>query len=54
MENKEFVYDNEELQLLSEIENNEWVEAPLSEEELNIYSQNVKYTKSLHEKNRLL
>ena len=50
MENKEFVYDNEELQLLSEIENNEWVEAPLSEEELNIYSQNAKYTKSLHEK----
>ncbi len=50
LKNKEFVYDNEELQLLKEIENNEWVEAPLSKEELNQYSQNAKYTKSLQEK----
>ena len=50
MENKEFVYDNEELQLLKEIENNEWADAPLNEEELNRYSQNAKYTKSLYEK----
>ena len=50
LKNKEFVYDNEELQLLKEIENNEWVEAPLSKKELNQYSQNAKYTKSLQEK----
>jgi len=50
MPNKEFVYNNEELQLLQEIEDNKWAEAPLSEKELNGYSQNAKYTKSLHEK----
>lgn len=54
MPNKKLVYNNEELQLLQEIEDNKWVEAPLSEKELNRYSQNAKYTKSLHEKNRLL
>jgi len=50
MPNKKFVYDDDELQLLKEIEDNKWVEAPLGKEELNRYSQNAKYTKSIQEK----
>jgi len=50
MASKQTVYDNEELQLLDEIEKGEWVESPLSDEELDTYAQSAKYTKSLQEK----
>ena len=50
MGNKKIVYDSEELQLLKELESSEWVDAPLSKEELDSYSQSAKYTKSLQEK----
>lgn len=50
MKNREFIYDNEELQLLKEIENGEWKDVPLSKEELENYSENAKYTKALKEK----
>ncbi len=47
MKNREFIYDNEELELLKEIENGEWIKERLTEEELENYSQSAKYTKSL-------
>ena len=50
MGNKKIIYDSEELQLLKELENSEWIDAPLSTEDLDIYSQSAKYTKSLQEK----
>jgi len=50
MGNKKIIYDSEELQLLKELESSEWVDAPLSKEDLDIYSQSAKYTKSLQEK----
>ncbi len=36
--------------ILKEIKENKWIEAPLSEKELSQYSQNAKYTKSLQAK----
>jgi len=50
MKNKKFVYDQEELELLDEIENGEWIESPLSEQERENLAQSAKYTKSLQEK----
>jgi predicted DNA binding CopG/RHH family protein len=50
MKNNEFVYDNEELTLLEEMERGEWIDVPLSDEEKNVYAQNAAYTKALHEK----
>ena len=50
MGNKKIIYDSEEIQLLKELENSEWIDAPLSKEDLDIYSQSAKYTKSLQEK----
>ena len=50
MKNKKFVYDQEELELLDEIENEEWVENPLSQKERDNLAQSAKYTKSLQEK----
>lgn len=47
---KKFVYDQEELELLDEIENGEWIESSLSEEERENLAQSAKYTKSLQEK----
>jgi predicted DNA binding CopG/RHH family protein len=47
---KQFVYDEEERTLLEEMERGEWIDAPLSEEELNTYAQSATYTKSLNEK----
>lgn len=44
------VYDNEELELLDEIESEEWVSTPLSKKEKEKYKQSVLYTKSLSEK----
>jgi predicted DNA binding CopG/RHH family protein len=48
--NKQFVYDDEELELLKEIENDEWIETPLNENEQQKYKESVLYTKSLSEK----
>jgi len=45
-----FVYDNEELALLDEIERDEWQDTPLSDSEKKEYAQSAAYTKSLHEK----
>ena len=50
MASKKTVYDNEELRLLDEIENGEWVESPLTDEVLENYAQSAQYTKSLQEK----
>jgi len=50
MKRSEIIYDVEELELLNEIENGEWEEAPLSEAERQRFSQAAKYTKSLQEK----
>ena len=50
MATKKIVYDNEELELLNEIENGEWVDTPLTVDEREKYSQSAKYTKSLQEK----
>ena len=44
------IYDNEELALLNEIEQGEWLDAPLSDEESKAYAQNAAYTKALQEK----
>ncbi len=44
------IYDNEELVLLNEIEQGEWLDAPLSDEESKEYAQNAAYTKALQEK----
>ncbi len=50
MKKNKFVYDAEELELLDEIENGEWVDVPLSKDEREHYAQSAKYTKSLQEK----
>lgn len=50
MKTKQVVYDQEELELLDEIENDEWIDSPLSEKEMKVYAQSAKYTKALQEK----
>ena len=50
MKKNEFIYDNEELALLEEIERGEWVDAPMSDEARKAYAQNAAYTKALNEK----
>jgi predicted DNA binding CopG/RHH family protein len=50
MKKNKFIYDTEELILLDEIENKEWVDVPLEKEEKSRYAQNAAYTKSLQEK----
>lgn len=50
MKKNEIIYDVDELELLNEIENGEWIDSPLSEEERERYAQSAKYTKSLQEK----
>lgn len=47
---KKIVYDNEELELLEEIENDEWKSEKLSTQEIEKYKQSALYTKSLGEK----
>ncbi|MDX9796662.1 MAG: hypothetical protein RBT24_07525 [Arcobacteraceae bacterium] len=47
---KKIVYDNEELELLEEIENDEWKSEKLSTQEIEKYKQSALYTKSLSEK----
>ena len=46
----EIIYEQEELELLKEIESEEWHDAPISDEEQSAYAKNAKYTKSLQEK----
>lgn len=50
MPKNKMIYDNEELVLLNEIEQGEWLDAPLSDEESKEYAQNAAYTKALQEK----
>ena len=50
MKKNKIIYDADEIELLNEIENDEWIEVPLSEEERERYVQSAKYTKSLQEK----
>ena len=50
MKNNKTIYDQEELELLTEIEAGEWVDTPLTKKERSSYAQNAKYTKSLQEK----
>lgn len=50
MKKSKTVYDAEELKLLDEIENSEWVDVPMSQEEKEAYAQSAAYTKSLQEK----
>ena len=50
MKKHRFVYDDEELKILDEIEAGEWVDEPLSEEERKKYAESASYTKSLSEK----
>ena len=50
MKKDKFVYDAEELELLEEIANGEWVDEPLTKKEADRYAQSAAYTKSLQEK----
>lgn len=50
MKNNAIFLDNDESTLLDEIENGEWIDKPLSKDELEIYKNHAKYTKSLQEK----
>ncbi len=50
MKKDTFVYDAEETELLDEIENGEWQDAPLADKEKKQYAQSAAYTKSLQEK----
>ena len=50
MKKNKFIYDAEELALLKEIENGEWVSTALTKEENDSYAQSAVYTKSLQEK----
>ena len=50
MKKNEFVYDNEELALLEEIANGEWVDDTLDKDTLDAYAKSAAYTKSLTEK----
>lgn len=50
MKKDKFIYDTEELTLLNEIDNGEWVDAPLGKKESKEYAQSAAYNKSLQEK----
>ncbi|MBN2964753.1 hypothetical protein JWV37_08165 [Sulfurospirillum sp. T05] len=50
MKTKKIVLDTEEAELLGEIEAGEWREKPLDKQELSVYQNHAKYTKSLNEK----
>jgi predicted DNA binding CopG/RHH family protein len=47
---KEFIYDDEELEILDALESNTSQFIPLTSQEKDQYSQNAKYTKSLNQK----
>ncbi len=48
--NNKISLDKEELALLDEIENNQWIDAPLSPADKEKYKEYATYTKSLQEK----
>lgn len=50
MKTNKIVLDAEETELLSEIEAGEWIEKPIDKQELCVYQNHAKYTKSLNEK----
>ena len=50
MKKSKFIYDAEELTLLDEIENQEWINESLSQKESEQYAKNAAYTKALQEK----
>ncbi|MGZ5208685.1 MAG: hypothetical protein ACXWB0_06675 [Sulfuricurvum sp.] len=50
MKNNKIFLDNDEITLLNEIEDGEWMDKPLSKNELEAYQNHAKYTKSLQEK----
>ena len=50
MSDKKFLLSVEESTLLHEIEQGEWQEQPLDEQELEQLREHARYTKSLHEK----
>ena len=50
MKKNKFIYDDEELTLLKEIENSEWQDIPLQSKEKEAYAKSAAYTKSLQEK----
>ena len=47
---KEFIYDDEELEILDALESDTSKFIPLTSQERDQYSQNAKYTKSLNQK----
>ncbi len=50
MKKNKFIYDSEELELLDEIENGEWVNTELTKKQSDTYAQSAAYTKALQEK----
>jgi predicted DNA binding CopG/RHH family protein len=50
---KQIHLDNNELELLGEIENREWISTPLANDEKTAYQNYAKYTKSLQEKRQI-
>jgi len=50
MKKNKIVLDSDELELLEKLDNDIYIDKPLSELELKSYQQDAKYTKSLQEK----
>ena len=50
MKKDKIILDSDELNLLEELENDVYIDKPLSEQELKSYQQDAKYTKALQEK----
>ena len=50
MDEKNFIYDDEELTLIDEMKNSEWKNVHLSENDKEKYAKNAIYNKSLKEK----
>jgi hypothetical protein len=50
MTNEYLILDDEEAKILKSLENNEWEDHPLSEDEKKVYKQYADYTLSLQEK----
>ena len=50
MKKNSMILDKEEFDLLNEIERGEWLDDPLSSQELDSYSEAAKYTRLLQEK----
>lgn len=50
MTNNKVIYDNEEMAILDEVENNEWKDVLITKHDVVDYSESAIYTKSLQEK----